>query len=406
MATCLTEILDRLGGESRIHYSLDHFNQALSACGHPEKSVKTIVIAGTNGKGTVSLLLTHALKEAGYQVGTYLSPHLQSPAERIQHQGIPVALPTLDAIAAQYENVMDQFQLTYFEAMTLIAFVWAAQSNLDYLVLEVGMGGRLDATNVTEPIACVLTTIDWDHMKYLGNTLEAILGEKMGVFRHGVPVWSNVRQAYLMAGLEKQCRALAAPITYGWKVSQQRQSLSWDGQNALIDGHPFSLRNPSPGTLENSALAYSVLRGLFPSLSVSTIQNAFAKVVNPGRMETVATSPRVVLSGDHNPAGIECLVSTLTDLKTRPRIVCGFSPDKPYREMIDRLRSFTDDFTLTQVSRLATQMPPDYSTLAPFDPDPVHAVKAALERCDPDDTLLVTGSLYLVGEVRAIWKSC
>ncbi len=405
LKTSFLKILERLGGESRIHYSLDHFTAALAAVGNPEKTVNAIVISGTNGKGTTSLFLSSALVEAGYRVGTYLSPHLQHPQERFLLNLEPVAWETLEAIAQDHAELADRFQLTYFEFLTLVFFLWARQADVKQVVLEVGMGGRLDAVNVTHPIGTVLTQIDWDHQRYLGNTLEAILEEKMGIFRPGVPVFSNLQPEALRTRLEARTRELGSPLGYGWKVPSRMLTCDWDGQTAEIDGMPFFLSNPTPATLENAALAYRCLREVYPNIDTETLQRAFARVKTPGRMEVVQDSPRVVLSGDHNPSGIDCLVATLHRLGTRSHIVCGFSPDKPYRELIGKLREVAASLVLTQIPRLASAMPTDYRDAAPFIADPNEALETALKACAPSDTLVVTGSLYLVGELRSRWKA-
>ncbi len=398
------EILERLGGESRVHYSLDHFAEALAAVGHPEKTVKAIVISGTNGKGTVTLLLSAALVEAGYRVGTYLSPHLHHPKERFLLDLKCADWDALETIAQANVDLADRFTLTYFEFLTLVFFIWARELKLDRVVLEVGMGGRLDAVNVTQPFGTVLTQIDWDHQRFLGNTLEAILEEKMGIFRAGVPVVSNLRDSGLRTRLETRCRDLGSSLSYGWKVPTQQLSVSWEGQTAEIDATPFTLSNPTVATLENATLAYRCLREVCPEVGIATLQRGFARVKTPGRMEVVQENPRVVLSGDHNPSGIECLVSTLRRFETRPHIVCAFAPDKPYSRLIARLRECSESLVLTQIPRLASAMPAAYRDCAPFIEDPLQAVRGALAHCKPSDTLVVTGSLYLVGEIRPLWK--
>ncbi len=395
------QILERLGGESRIHYSLDHFTQALECTGSPEKSVKTIVIAGTNGKGTTSLLVSAALREAGLHIGTYLSPHLESPLERFLENGRPATLAELEKLALQNESLAEKFQLTYFEFLTLLCFLWAREKAFDYLVLEVGMGGRLDATNVTLPVATAITTIDWDHQNFLGNTLESILNEKMGILRPGVPVFTSIRENNLRALLEDRCLNLGIKPTYGWTTAASVEEVSWEGQKVLFEGHPFLLRNPTPGFFENSKLAYRLVRNTFPDISISTLQVAFSKTLNPGRMEVIRQSPRVVLSGDHNPAGIDCLIETLGLLQTRPKILCAFSPDKPHALMIEKLRSVANEVLLTEVPRFHGKMPNGYQALAQFNNDPVQAFLEMLHRCDSSDTLVVTGSLYLVGEIKS-----
>jgi dihydrofolate synthase/folylpolyglutamate synthase len=317
---------------------------------------------------------------------------------------VPAPLGELVPLAEAHLAIAEKHRLTYFEFLTLLCFVWATQKKLDYLVLEVGMGGRLDATNVTTPLATAITTLDWDHEKYLGHSLEAILTEKMGILRPHTPVFSAIRSPSLMALLESRCRALGSELFYSWKIPQLCQSANWEGQDARIDGNVFHLRNPSAAFLENASLAYSLLRRIFPSVSTETIAIAFSKTANPGRLETVQTKPRVVLSGDHNLAGVESLVHTLQTLQTRPKILCGFSPDKPHQALVERLRSVASDLLLTQVPRFESAMPSGYRELASFDPDPQHAYQTMVNRCTPEDTLVVTGSLYLVGELRPLFK--
>ncbi|MBY0372138.1 hypothetical protein K2X33_15760 [bacterium] len=397
-----TQMLERLGAESKSGFTRDRFEKALRAAGNPQHAVPTVVIAGTNGKGTVSLLVSQALTEAGFRVGTYLSPHLQHPRERFLFQGIPLSLEVLDGLAQENAALAQDFNLSYFEFLTLLAFQWARQAKPDYLVLEVGLGGRLDATNVTQPLATAITNIDWDHQAFLGDTREKILTEKMGILRRGVPVFTQL-DAPLRPQLEVFCQEHRIPVVYTDSVPYRRVALSWENQRVEIDGQPFVLTNPSLGALKNAALAYQLLRQCFPQIPLKTLQNAFAKAHNPGRFETVQRQPRVVLSGDHNPAGITSLVQTLRDLSEHPHIVCGFSPDKPQAQMVEMLRPVAKSLTLTAVDYLRSAMPEGYEALAPYVPQAAQALKKALARCSPNDTLVVTGSLYLVGEVRQLW---
>jgi dihydrofolate synthase/folylpolyglutamate synthase len=398
------KILERLGGESRIHYSLDHFTQALEAAGSPHKNVQTIVIGGTNGKGSVSLLVSSALMQAGRSVGTFLSPHLQHPRERILHNLAPLPDAQLDTLARGCKDVAEKFHLTYFEFLTLLFLVWAKQAKPDVLVLEVGMGGRLDSTNVTDPVATAITNIDFDHQAYLGKTLDLILTEKMGILREGVPVFTQIRRPSLMAALEKRAGELGAAVHYSWKKEAVVEKVEWSGQTVHLHGTPFRLSTPTPGMAENAAVAYEVARFVAPELPIEELQTAFARVRNPGRMEVVQETPRIVLSGDHNPAGIATLVKTLELLKTKPRILCGFAPDKPHEEMLKALQAAGSDLILTQIARFADKMPPGYASLNFFIPDPVACITHALRYMTPKETLLITGSLYLVGDLRARWK--
>lgn len=402
----LLEILERLGGERRIHYDLSYFQAALDSIGNPEKSVKSVVIAGTNGKGTTTLLCSAALQASGLRVGTYLSPHLQSVSERFLIEGKPAALSLLDSLALEYEGVADQHALTYFEFLTLIYFVLAQREQLDISVLEVGLGGRLDATNVTDPVGCILTTIGLDHQQFLGATEDAILSEKMGIFRKGVPVISAVTQPALRQRLAERCAELDCELSFSDSVSFKQVSRSIHGQQVEIDNHPFTLINPTDSFAQNAVTAYLFLGNVFPDISVSTIANAFAATSNPGRFEIVQENPRVILSGDHNPQGIHSLVRSVSVLRLQPlEILCAFSPDKPYAKMINSLRMISSSVTPTFVQALKDKMPPDYFKQEGLVPDAKQWIQAWLEAAPKDVTLLITGSLYLIGEVRSIWKS-
>lgn len=396
-----TQTLERLGAESRMKFSRDRFAHALAALDHPEAGLRTIVIAGTNGKGTVSLLVSAGLRAAGYRVQTYLSPHLQHPRERFLENGEPASLEELNALTATCAPVAEAYDLSYFEFLTLLAFQRARETQPDYLVLEVGMGGRLDATNVTEPVATAITNIAFDHQAYLGDTLDKILTEKMGILRPGVPVFTQLSEP-LRPQLESHAEGQSIAVHYADDVQPQRLRLDWEGQEALLDGHVFRLTNPSHGTLLNAALAYQLLRHT-ADIPVPVLQRAFAGSHNAGRFETVQRQPRVVLSGDHNPAGIAVLTEVLETLGQKVYVVCGFSPDKPHAAMVESLRPWAKRLWLTSIADKRAELPAGYTTLADYIPDARTAVQKALEHCGPEDTLLVTGSLYLVGEVRGMW---
>lgn len=406
MGSRLLEILERLGGERRIHYALDHFHQCLSEAGHPEAAVKSVVIAGTNGKGSTTLFISSALVAHGYNVATFLSPHLQHPRERFLFNLFPAQVTDLDTLACKYENLAKKHALTYFEFLTLLFFVWAKERNAEYLVLEVGLGGRLDATNVTKPLAVALTNISFDHQAYLGNSLEAILSEKIAVVPEGGKLYTGVTENSLLRSIDLHCNLRKIDVSLSSEVLLSFGTRSWAEQAFLLDGHRFSIRNPSPVMVENARLAYQLLRRSFPEIPLKTIQTGFAKVKTPGRFETIQENPRVILSGDHNLAGIESLSATLRELPpSHIHTVCAFSPDKPYRKLYEMLRGISKSITLTQVQRLRSTLPDDYFTLCPdFAPNAKEAVASAIAACAKDEIVLVTGSLYLIGEVRELWK--
>ncbi len=402
----LEALLESLGGEKRIRYALDHFQTALKSVGNPEQTVKSILIGGTNGKGTTTLLISQTLKAQGFKVSTYLSPHLQSPTERILNNLNPIEEKELLALAEEFKSTADKFELTYFEYLTLLFFVQAQRNQSDFSIIEVGLGGRLDSTNVTDPIATVLTNVSFDHQSLLGNTLETILKEKLGILRNESLLFTGIREPQLKEIIETQCQELDAIFYYSQELTTEIHKITWEGQEISINGYPFFLRNPSPGTLANAALAFLTLRIIFPAIPISTLQTAFRKTKTPGRFETLSLNPRVVLSGDHNPAGITCLKSTLNKVSSgKLLILCGFSPDKPYQEMYLELKEISDDILLTQIPRLSDKTTEQYRAMGNFEENAEIAVQKMLAKTGPEDTLLITGSLYLVGELRRLWKN-
>lgn len=397
--------LEQLGGEKRIHYSLENLSRALKDAGHPEKTVKSLIIAGTNGKGSTTLFLSQALKLHGYRVATYLSPHLQHLRERFQDGLVPWSVERLEGQVRALAPLAEKWKLSYFEFLTLVFFVDSAQTKPDFNVLEVGMGGRLDATNVTHPEGVVLTNISWDHSDYLGDTLEKILDEKMGVLRPGVPVISGLVEPELRNHLQQECERLLCPLDFTDSVSRKVIQKSWGGQEVLIDGHLFYLKNPSRGALENAVGAYLFLRKQFPEISISTLQAAFKAMINPGRLEGVQENPRIILSGDHNLAGMMSLTETLTELKAKNLyVLCGFGPDKDAAQMLQALNPFAQELVLTRVPRARGKYDKTYQTLANYEEDPQKAFEGLRKKLKPSDTLLVTGSLYLVGDLRRLFK--
>lgn len=406
----LHELLSRLGGERRIDYSLERFQSALEWAGHPEKSVQTLSISGTNGKGATTLLISSALREAGFKVCTYLSPHLQHVGERSLYQLESATEAELDELAIELSPAAAKFDLTYFEFLTLIHFARAKALGADFNVLETGLGGRLDATNVTNPIACAIPSVSFDHQSYLGDTLEQILDEKLGIVPKEGLLFTGIRDEKLLAQIEKRCEALDAIYYYSKEIVREVESRSWDGQIAKLNGHTFTLTNPTPGYLDNAATAFLLLQIVFPRIPIETLVKAFGRVKHPGRLETVAEFPRVVLSGDHNPAGVADLAAFLDRSAGEKKpgklfTVAAFSPDKPYRELFEKLRALSTDIVLTGIERHRGAMPADYESTGPYVADAGAAVDRMLAQAGPDDVVLVTGSLYLVGELRGRWRS-
>lgn len=405
MAKTLEAILGSFGMERRINYDLTRFKAALKSAGNPERTAQTLIVSGTNGKGGTTLFLSSGLVHHGYRVGTYLSPHLQGVQERFLCNLVPIAEPDLFRLAKTWEKKGHEYQLSYFEFLTLLFFAWCEEQAFDYVVLEVGLGGRLDATNVTEPKACALTNISWDHQSYLGNTLSEILREKLGIVPPGGVLFTSLKDSELLSELHIYCKERGAQVLETSALKVQARQVDWAGQTFTLEENRFALSNPSLGYQENAVLAYQLLRTQFPQIPVSTLQEAFFATRFPGRFETIAEKPRVILSGDHNLDGIRSLKETLSSLRVNNlTILCAFSPDKPFKEMYGELNTLTKRLTLTQIQNLRQTLPAEYFTFAPVAPHAPTATTELLSQMQPDETLLITGSLYLIGEVRSFWR--
>ncbi len=405
----IESILEPFGKERAGHYDLSSFKKALSYVGNPEKNVYTLVIGGTNGKGTTTLLMSSALATR-YRVATYLSPHLQDVRERFLLNLVPIDHQTLFDLAKELSPTGHQFHLSYFEFLTLIVFVWASRINVEFLVLEVGLGGLHDATNVTHPIACLLTNVALDHTQVLGNTVEEILEQKIAIVPKNGLLFSGVEEDSLKTNIATWCAARGATYYFSDELLVAELKKTPFSQVISLHGHSFELTNPSMGARKAAALSYLTLRMVFPQLSIPEIQLGFSRVKNPGRLEYIQESPSWFLSGDHNLHGLENLKQSLRTLirdgilKTPSalHILCGFSPDKPWQKMVRSFESLLDcpiSLLLVKPKRFFGETL-EYEADSRYEPSLEIALKEIENRATQDDWILVSGSLYLVGEVR------
>lgn len=399
-------ISKELGSEKIIHYSLDRFRLALNHLGNPQKDCLSFVVGGTNGKGSTALFISAGLREAGFKVVTFLSPHLQSPVERFLLDLVPISEEELESLTKEYLEVGKKYELTYFEFCTLLCFVWASKQEVDFLVLEVGMGGRLDATNVTDPLACAITNIGFDHQQFLGTSKESILKEKLGILNCEGLLFTAIEDKFLLDQVEARCAELDAIYYYAKELRIVPKKTDYSSQIFSVNDFDFEINSPLAGFRKNAALAFLLLRIVFPRIEVQVFQKAFSKVQHPGRFEIVQEEPRVILSGDHNLEGVENLLETLRSLNAKKiHTICAFSPDKPYIGMASKLKDISDSFHVSTISRFNDSYPELYFSFHPIESDAIGLINNKLKSLGKEDTLLITGSLYFVGELRKLWKS-
>ena len=398
-------------------WSLDRIQILLQRLCHPERKGRFVHVAGTNGKGSTSAMIASALSQSGRRTGLFTSPHLIQPTERIQIDGKPVSdtqfASAFDAVhraagQLESESAIDAHP-SYFETVTAMAF-WLFAGNAgvpacDISVIEVGLGGRLDATNVISPCLSVITQIAFDHESFLGSTLEAIAGEKAGIIKPGIPTVVSPQSKPAQAVIERQAELRNAPLlrTAGLEVKHVRFS-SRDCR-FQFQGAEYLCALPGRHQLENALTAIVASRQL--GVPVPAIQLGLAGVLWPGRLELLSEAPDLILDGAHNPAGAAALSNYIQEfLAGRPVwMVYGTMRDKAIDEVIATLFPLADRLILTAPDFPRALRPEIIADLANRPgavitanvPEAIAAAKTA----PPEAAVIFTGSLFLVGEVRA-----
>lgn len=380
---------------------LERVRAALDALGRPDRRFASVLIAGTNGKGSTAALVHEALVTAGHRVGIYTSPHLVHFTERIRIGRAEIGREAVVDGVARIRSCAspEETGLTFFEVSTLLAFLSFAESAIDVAVVEVGLGGRLDATNVVEPVCSAITSIGLDHENYLGHTLAAIAREKAGILRPGVAT-------VLAPKLPDEART--AVNARGAEVGAR-----------LVDAGGFCDRVPPIALVgrhmrENGAIALALLGELgarVPALAVSEehVRTAFARVRWPGRIDVVRERPRVILDCAHNPDGAAALRREIGAVAGGPvRLVFAALADKRWREIAAELRPAAREVVVVPLRQPRAADPAVLaSEFSPFVPTRVGGAPAAeidrLAREDDGTPILAAGSLFLVGEIYEDW---
>lgn len=397
--------------------------------GNPEQNLSYIHIAGTNGKGSTSLIIADILIKAGYKVGRFSSPHLHSYMERFTVNGQEIAAGELNAIWCGIEKHIDDMlsrgedHPTEFEVLTAIAFQFFKNQKVDVAVMEVGMGGSYDSTNVIVPLAAVITGVDFDHTAYLGKTLAEIAGNKAGIIKPGVPVIAGVMALEALEVVKRRAESLKAPLYQSSRIKITRiGNPGLDGQLVDIEGvccriprAQFSLRGDYQ--LRNLAVALNVIEVIksrgFP-VEKQHILQALHSICIPGRLEVVQQRPLVIIDAAHNPQGARALAESLdTLLPVRNKIlVVGLLDDKEREGVLQALGHNTRMAIVTrpqgprgkywkEVSQHWLNIFPDIEVLAIE--NITEAVKKAIERLCGDDYLVITGSFYVLDEARRVF---
>ncbi|MDP2603623.1 MAG: folylpolyglutamate synthase/dihydrofolate synthase family protein [Deltaproteobacteria bacterium] len=408
----LNRIYNLRGGV--IDLRLDRMERALALFNHPEKTFPSFHIAGTNGKGSTAAMLHRILCLGGYRTALYTSPHLVSFAERIRIGDREISPDEVVALAAEVwqRTLAADTSLTFFEFVTVMAFVHFARQEVDVAVVEVGLGGRLDATNLVRPVVSVITTISKDHEAYLGSDLRSIAREKAGIIKPKVPVVLGALPAEVVELFEEIALGREAQ-TYFFE-REFRIFLKNQGVFDYIGIHQntpeLSLALRGRHQRNNAAVALGALEvagGAFP-VSGSLIREGLATVSWPGRFEIMLERPTVVLDGAHNGEGVKALVETIEDFRQGRRIKLLFASmeDKEWRLMLNTLVDVVDEVILTRVSMERSADPKQLAShIAGRVPhlvmnDARQGLGYLLTSARPNDIVLAAGSLYLLSEIR------
>jgi dihydrofolate synthase / folylpolyglutamate synthase len=421
----------------KIKLGLEAMRSFLERVDRPETKLKCVHVAGTNGKGSVSMTLLTIMARLGYKVGLYTSPHLSSVRERFRINDAAISKEKFAEIATKIREVLGDERITYFEFTTALAFLWFAESNLDLVVLETGLGGRLDATNVIAPLVSIITNVSMDHEAYLGHDLESIASEKAGIIKSGVPVVSGTEEEPTTGVIRRKCLELGADLyQYGEAFSadpDEGGTWTWRGFDGFLAGKEIQgLRCSMRGNYQrrNASLSLAALKLLVQKgfvVSNEDIRDGLLEVHWPGRLEYVVLDRKTreqiqnpepdnqnlvhyLLDGAHNPAGVDSLVLTLKEEYAYRKliVVWGAMSDKDLSRTVPAIAAMADRLILTKPSgqraaepaQLQACLPTEFQKKADLVADVVQALKTAEEAAGSGDIIVVAGSLYLIGAVR------
>jgi dihydrofolate synthase/folylpolyglutamate synthase len=411
-----------------IRLGLENIKALLDSLAQPQFAFPVIHVAGTNGKGSVCAMLERILREHGFKTGLYTSPHLVDVRERIRVNGQMISSEDLGLwlkeIKRQEEKLKKKGQitgqLTYFEILTAAAFLHFREKKVEMAVLEVGMGGRYDATNVVDPEVAVITSISYDHQQYLGETIEKIAGEKAGIIKPGKPCVSGARHKEAARVIRKKCQEVSAPLVevFGRGRKLSLEKASWPMTFVYQTEHQTYRFSPSlPGFHqgENSAIAISVLEVLKKQgwkIEKRKILKGISQTEWPGRLEVVSHTPLIIMDGCHNEEGARAVSDYLKKFVNQPLIlVFAVMKDKEVEKIARYLFPLASRIVLTRPPVERAALPEEVARKLPefggkyfLEEDVFQALRLALALSEGQVPILIAGSLYLVGEAKKFFS--
>ncbi len=408
-----------------IKFGLNNIRRLASALGNPHTAFRTLHVAGTNGKGSTAKIIASILQAAGFSVGLFTSPHLLSFTERISINGSEIDAEDVVLLSDEVKEVaarLDDFSPTFFEVVTAMAFLYFSRKRIDVGVIEVGMGGRLDATNIITPEVSVIAQIGYDHTAYLGQTLREIAGEKAGIVKATIPVVSASQEHEAMDAISQRASACNSPLAiYGRDFSSRLiemnlRGIRFDYRDPSVQIDDLSLPLTGIHQMMNASLAIkAVLLSRFP-VDLRMIREGLGAVRWPGRLDLIHHEPPIIIDGAHNPAAANALARALQDVFKKAYgkviLICGIMGDKDIEGILRPLLPLADDVILTSPAYARAASPESLARAAESlgfrGLRTASSVGDAMEMgirearmVHPDSVLMVvTGSFYTIGEAK------
>jgi dihydrofolate synthase/folylpolyglutamate synthase len=393
---------------------LERMQRLLDALGHPERRFPSLLVAGTKGKGSTVAMLAACLQAAGYRTGRYTSPHLVNWRERTAIDGMPISTDAVVALAERIRPVATDPELTTFEVGTAFAFEHFARSQVDVAVVEVGTGGRFDATNLVEPLVSVITPISYDHTATLGSTLAQIAWHKAGILRSGRTGISAPQVEEARIAIEREAQTIGAlleEVEREWRWTARGDHVRITSTHRDFDALDVQVRLIGDHQRDNATTAVGALHALDPHMPVArdAIVTGLRDVIWPGRLQVLGQKPLIVLDGAHNAASAKVLMQAIEAnfAFERLHLVVGLTEGKDAHGVLDALVPRADAVYLTRSAHERAAATAELAALVrtarTFD-RATDALDAALASAREDDLVLITGSLFLVGEALVWWR--
>ncbi len=416
----------------KIKLGLDAMNSFMSRLGNPHRDLKFIHIGGTNGKGSVGAILYSIFTEAGFKVGFYTSPHLTSVRERFRIGNSYISEDDFARLNSKIVTILGKDQITYFEFTTALALLWFKEQEVDLALMEVGMGGRLDATNIIFPMVSVITNVSMDHEEYLGDTIAKLATEKTGIIKPDTPVVSGADTDEAIDVISAASKQKNAPLyLLGRDFSGQRTTAGyWDYTGISSNNNNLPLNLKGSYQVDNNAIALSAVELVKPrgfEVDDEDLRTGLGKVHWPGRLEMLQSGTgnaadgafavnlekrQFLLDGAHNPAGVEALRLALENEFSYDRLILiwGAMADKDIKTTLDMIAPLAGQIIFTRAESdrsadpalLKTFLPENIRKIAEIRKTVKDAIEVAVNLASANDLICIAGSLYLVGRARQL----